>query len=123
VMTAVHRIRSQGGQHIHDLAQGLMVKRGNVKNELDVVFLNDNSLHIIECKTGNLKKEKGVGGQVVYKLDSLTDNLGGLRARSMLVSLRQLKPTDQERAKQAGIRVCSGPSLKNLQSEICQWLG
>ncbi|HED14014.1 MAG TPA: DUF1887 family protein [Gammaproteobacteria bacterium] len=122
VMTVVHQIRNQQRQHIHDLAQGLVVNRGGVRNELDVVFLNDNSLYLIECKTGDLVTNKGVGGQVVYKLDSLTDDLGGLRARAMLVSCRHLKKADLERAKQAGIRICSDSGLKNLQSVICQWL-
>jgi len=119
VFSGVQKIRT-GNAHIHDLAQGLEVVRGEVRNELDVAFLCDNRLHLIECKT---KQFKQGGSDVVYKLDALTDALGGLRARSMLVSFQTLGKADRNRARQAGILVCEGRNIQRLDEVIRHWIG
>jgi len=118
VFSVIHHIRS-ANPHIHDLAQGLEVQRGEVRNELDVAFLCDNRLYLIECKT---KQFKQGGSDVVYKLDALTDALGGLRAASMLVSFQPLRPSDKNRAKQAHIEVCAGRDIQHLDDTIRAWI-
>jgi len=119
VFAELHRMRS-GNSHIHDLAQGLEVQRGEVCNEIDVAFLCDNRLHLIECKT---KQFKQGGSDTVYKLDSLTDALGGLRAASMLVSFQSLGRADKNRAKQAHIAVCAGRDIQRLDDNLRRWIG
>jgi len=104
---------------IHDMAQGVEVRRGQVRNELDVAFLHNNRLHLIECKTRQLRQG---GADAVYKLDSLTDALGGLKARAMLVSYRQPNDADLRRARQAGIRVCTGVDLLRLGDILHNWI-
>jgi len=118
VFSVIHHIR-RVNPHIHDLAQGLNVVRGEVCNELDVAFLCDNRLHLIECKT---KQFKQGGSDVVYKLDALTDALGGLRARSMLVSFQRLGKADNNRASEARIAVCTGRDIQHLDEKIRRWI-
>ena len=48
--------------------------------------------------------------------------LGGLQARAMLVSYRNLKPHDLRRAADLDIRVCAGNRLPELASELRRWL-
>jgi len=118
VFAVIQKIRSSN-THIHDLAQGLEVIRGVVRNELDVAFLCDNKLHLIECKT---KQFKQGSSDVVYKLDALTDALGGLHASSMLISFQPLKKADINRAKQAHIHVCAGRDIQQLDTMIHAWI-
>ena len=58
----------------------------------------------------------------MYKLDALTDALGGLRAASMLVSFQPLRSADKNRAKQAHIAVCAGRDIQRLHEIIGDWL-
>jgi len=118
VFSVIDHMRRHNPQ-IHDLAQGVNVARGEVCNELDVVFLCDNRLYLIECKT---KQFKQGGSDVVYKLDALTGTLGGLRASSMLVSFRKLGKADINRAAEARIKVCAGRDIRDLGERIRRWI-
>lgn len=92
-------------------------------NELDVAFIANNHLHIIECKTKRLSGVRAgmTGANTVYKLDSIS-SLGGLGTRSMLVSYRRLKDADHQRAKDLGIRVIEAEKIKNLKSHLRDWI-
>jgi hypothetical protein len=113
---------------IQDCAYNINIKRtrhGNaVPNELDVAFLRNNRLHIIECKTANFT---GGGGKdatgALYKLDSLRDLMGGLQARAMLISYRDLPGFDLNRAKDLGVHVCAGKQLLNLSHHFYPFIG
>ena len=92
-------------------------------NEVDVCFMARNRLHLIECKT---KRMTGRGSaeattDAVYKLDSISD-LGGLGTKSMLVSYRQLKPVDQQRAKDLKIKVIQGVQIQQLKTLLRDWI-
>lgn len=116
--------------HIQDLSQSLEVLRrdnkGNaIKNELDVAFLADNRLHIIECKTKRFKyktADRGSAAETLYKLDTLQDLYGGLHAKSMLISYLPLSEYDQRRAKDLKIEVCEGTQIQNLKAIIMRWI-
>ena len=113
---------------IQDLARGLEVCRGDhgkpVRNELDVAFLADNRLYVIECKTKRFKGggADGPGAEALYKLDTLAPLLGGLGARAMLVSFQSLSEPDQRRARELGIRSCVGSELHGLREAIRRWV-
>jgi hypothetical protein len=113
---------------IQDIAHSLDVchiDRCDVKNELDVVFLLENRLYIIECKTKHFasrnKNNDQKAAETLYKLDVLKD-YGGLRAAGMLVSFRKLRKADQERADALGIRAVIGTAIRRLEREIEQWV-
>ena len=114
---------------IQDVAQSVKVVRqqgsNKVSNELDVALLQDNRLYLLECKTkgfsGNDRKHDE-GADVLYKLDSLRDLLGGLQAKAMLVSFKQLKKHHRHRAKELKIEYCCHQDLKFLEEKIGLWL-
>jgi hypothetical protein len=114
---------------IQDIGRGLEVTRqagqGKVRNELDVAFLAENRLHVIECKTRKFSDETengGAGAEAVYKLDALANLLGGLQARAMLVSYQPLSPHILNRARDYRITTCAGGELQNLRERLRKWL-
>jgi len=120
VFSVVQQLR-KSGMAIHDMAQSLKVNRGDdVGNELDVAFLYENNLFLIECKTSQFKQ--GSGADVLYKLDSLTDDLGGLRAKSMLVSYQKISESVKNRAKNNHIQLCVGQDLHRLDQHLRRWM-
>ena len=61
---------------------------GKADNELDVIVLMNNNLHIIECKTVNYTSpfNKGEGNNVIYRLQAFQEQeLGGLKTKVALV--------------------------------------
>ncbi len=128
VFDEVRRLRD-AHPRIHDVAWGVNVnreQRGNqIPNELDVVFLHNNRLHIIECKTRRFREEgeDSAGAEALYKLDALRDLMGGLQARAMLVSYRDLPDHDRTRAADLGIAVCAGAQLRNLKQHLTDFMG
>ena len=119
VFNRVRRLRGSD-PHIQDMAHGVEVTREQrhkrIPNELDVVFLRNNRLHVIECKTRRFQPGGGdsPGAGALYKLDSLRDLMGGLQARAMLVSFQNLPDHDRTRAADLGIQVCAGEQLDHL---------
>ena len=128
VFDVVRQLRKQDS-HIHDIAWGVNVNREQhgeqVPNELDVVFLRNNRLHIIECKTRRFREEgeDSAGAEALYKLDALRDLMGGLQARAMLVSYRDLPGYDRIRAADLGIAVCAGSQLRKLKQHLTNFMG
>ncbi len=113
---------------ISDYATNLRVTAPNGKtaNEIDVAFLLNNRLNLIECKAANLSLPGSTGqdkgADAIYKLETLL-KLGGLRTRGMLIDYRaRLTNVERDRAKQSGIYVASGTSLQTLSNEIRLWL-
>lgn len=91
-----------------------------VKNEIDIGLIKANRLHLIECKTQRFKEDKDA--DVLYKLDSLRDLIGGLQGRAMLVSFNHLDKTSRARAKELNIELCCQTELQNLQNHLQTWL-
>lgn len=67
------------------------------RNELDVVFIYDNIIHIVECKTGLGKKQKAVSEQFTRTLNQLAvfGKEMGLRLKLIFLTLSmQLRETN-----------------------------
>lgn len=90
-------------------------------NELDVVFVKDNALYVIECKvsmTGYGKEPKSVVDEYLYKLAAISKDFG-LRVNSYIFTLHQMwrfaKATQEnmnKRMRILGIRdIIDGPKL------------
>jgi len=110
---------------IQDVAANITIKRkpggkDQVKNEIDVALIKENRLHLIECKTKRYEQDKDA--DVLYKLDSLRDLVGGLQGRAMLISFNDLKKTSRARAKELKITVHCKSELRNLQQHLSHWL-
>lgn len=120
-----YKICTQLKKHcrIQDVACNITIQRHPagktpVKNEIDVGLIGDNRLYLIECKTKRFEKD----ADVLYKLDSLRDLVGGLQGRAMLVSFNTLDKVSRARAKELNIDLCCKTELKNLQHHLQTWL-
>ena len=91
----------------------LITGAGGESNELDIVALYGNTLHIVECKARNMTQE-GVVDAAVYKLAELTRS-SGLRAKGILASARHVRDADKRRAKAYGIDILDNPILLDEQ--------
>lgn len=123
VNSLLNEMKSEGV--IQDSARLNLTIRSAKKsvNELDVAFMANNHLHIIECKT---KRFAGshvgmAGAETVYKLDSISA-LGGLGTRSMLVSYRRLRDADLQRARDLRIEVVEGSAIQKLKLHLRDWI-
>jgi hypothetical protein len=54
-------------------------------NELDVAFMQDQSLYSIECKTGEQKHDKN-GDNALYKVEAIKKNFGAIKVKSCLAT-------------------------------------
>jgi hypothetical protein len=108
---------------IQDVACNITISRQPagrtvVRNEIDIGLIRANRLHLIECKTKRFEQ----GADVLYKLDSLRDLMGGLQGRAMLVSFNALDKASRARAKELKIKLCCQTELRNLQFHLQTWL-
>jgi len=108
---------------VRDCAVGIEVRsESGTPNEIDIAFLRNNRLHLVECKTRRFSRVSGaVGAGTLYKMDTLRD-LGGPRTRSMLASYQDLPPWDIQRARDLHITTLVGPTLRNLEYELIRWI-
>lgn len=109
--------------NIQDIACNVTIQRQPagktpVKNEIDVGLIKANRLHLIECKTKQFEKD----ADVLYKLDSLRDLIGGLQAKAMLVSFNDPGKATRARARDLKIELCCRADLRNLQHHLQTWL-
>lgn len=95
----------------------LEVEKG-VKNEIDVAFLRNNCLYIVECKT-SMTKNKETAEKVVYKLETLK-KIGGLKTQLILISYQDVEKNAKRRAEQGGIAVIDGKKIENLKYYLRQ---
>lgn len=85
-----------------DILCGISKKNGRSDNELDIVILKENQLHIIECKTYICNKGKSsLPADAVYKLDSIQKELG-LFAKPYIVTLNKAHEIDEPHKRRAG---------------------
>lgn len=72
---------------VWDVHLGLqIVRKGErLQNDLDVAFMTDQSLRIVECKSGSQEHDKE-GSDTLYKIEAIRKQLGALRVRSYLVT-------------------------------------
>lgn len=94
---------------------------GHSSNEIDIAFLAKNRLHLIECKAKIFKDHDIAGTNALYKLDSLTA-LGGLNTKCMLVSYRDLRDADKQRAKDLRIKTIERQQIANLRNYLQTWI-
>ncbi|MBC6907364.1 DUF1887 family protein [Saccharophagus sp. K07] len=122
INSRINELKSEGllqdNSHLN-----LKIASQNATNEVDVAFMANNRLHIIECKTRRLTGQfaGSAGTESLYKLDSIRD-LGGLGTKSMLVSYRPLGNADAQRAQDLRIRVVQGEGIQRIKETIRRWI-
>ena len=109
---------------VQDIALNVQIENVDAKthqnNELDVVLLINNVLHVLECKTANFTRSEAKAEEALYKLESLK-KLGGLRTKAMLLSYRELLPTSRDRANGAKISLIERKDLKGMKTLLEKW--
>lgn len=93
--------------------------KGN-NNEIDVIFLAKNRLHLIECKTGRMDKTEKIE-DIIYKLETLTE-YGGIMTKKCLISYFEVPEKIMNRAKSYKIEIIQGEQLKRLEQYINNWI-
>jgi len=108
--------------HIQDIRHALQIAQPEgVRNELDIVFLANNQLHLIEVKTAYLLNRVEAANQIVYKLDALA-NLLGREVKAMVISLSPLPKTSLKRASSFDLEVISDRQLPGLDRHLERWI-
>ncbi len=91
----------------------ISISNQNVNNEFDVMYMYNNNLHVVECKTGVFDSisSKNITNEAIYKLAALKKDFG-LFARSIFYTLsekgnemHQIKNVYMERANILGIKI------------------
>jgi len=95
-------------------------KRG--RNELDVVIVHRNRLLLIECKTSRHGRDLQDDAALLYKLDSVGDDVRGLFGEVMLLSAREPSALINDRADHHQIQVMGPERLPTLQRDIRDWM-
>lgn len=100
-------------------------KSKKAHNELDVLMVHNNRMLVIECKTMRFGRHDQAqkDADVLYKIDSLGDDLKGLYGNIWLVSAREPTPQMCDRAKDRRITLITPTELKGLRQKIQQWMG
>ncbi|MGI0118379.1 Card1-like endonuclease domain-containing protein [Zooshikella sp. RANM57] len=107
---------------IQDVARGVEVvwDYGNstVRNELDVVFLANNRLFIIECKARNFLAQRKSGINTIYKMEALLHRLGGKNTCGIIASFGNFNIHNKERARLMGLCILEAEKLLDLKKHI-----
>lgn len=99
---AYHKVQSTLGLPDTALALNALVTRpdgqgGIVANECDLLFTRNNTLYVLECKTGLGKRGNKLFDEAVYKLAALRGEFGQ-RVPALLLTLDERKPAYRQRA-------------------------
>jgi len=92
------------------------------RNELDLVIVHRNRLLLMECKTLRLGREEQKDTDLMYKLDSVGDDVKGLFGEVVLLSAREPSRIVVDRARHHRIRVVGPDRLPGLQEDIAVWM-
>jgi hypothetical protein len=84
--------------------------------------MHRNRLFVIECKTARMDRSERAN-DTLYKLVNVHARIGGVGARGMLVTYRNLQKSELSLAKVLGVRVVQGHGIARLKSAIKEWVG
>lgn len=121
VFAEVLALGAQDGK-LQDVARQIVIHNAAhdddcIRNEIDVAILRDNTLHIVECKTGQAGRGRAAA-DAIYKLAQLVDRLGGLRGRGIFVSTETVSGPVKARAQQMRIAVIDRHALLDLRRAL-----
>ena len=104
---------------IDDAMMGVKIESmSGASNDLDIVFLRNNVLHHIECKTlGEGDKEKGIIRDTVYKRGAISTLLGKVE-KSIFTTLDQISEPVSQRAQDYGVKILSLEQVRDLKNKL-----
>jgi hypothetical protein len=106
---------------IQDIQFGVKIHTGErIVDEIDVVFLANNKLFAIECKSGTVASIN----HHLQRMDSLSKKLGGVMAQGALITTAKLenKGGFSLKAKQLKIALIHQQDLQQLQNHLKRWI-
>ena len=102
------------------IAVGIQIEKNKVRNELDVLFMYENTLHVIECKTELVDSGINLINDSLYKSAALRKDFG-LSAGSYIFTLTNIgeeksdiRKSHQERSDVLGIKIIDGAMLQDV---------
>ncbi len=102
---------------LKDVAFGVKLQRENAHDEADVLFIANNQLFIVECKTGaNVNVNLHL-----QRLDSLKNRLGGVTAHGLLVTTENIG-ANLNKANLLNVGVIDGKQLMDLKTHLKHWI-
>jgi hypothetical protein len=114
-------ILKENDMTISDIATGCNIIKNGVKNEFDILYIQNDNLNIIECKTfiwSNPEETKTIISETIYKADSLKNKLG-LFANTSIVTLSDLSSSrlqdHLDRAKESNVKVLGKECFKTKE--------
>ena len=76
---AYYKIKEKLQLNEQSIGLGLLLQKANIQNtdnDFDVMFVLQNELYIVECKTSHLINNKSQLSEYIYKLDALRKEFG-----------------------------------------------
>lgn len=119
---AWHAVQALAPDDVRMGVTGVWAGTARGRNELDVVVVHRNRLLLIECKTLRLGREDQKDSDLLYKLDSVGDDVRGLFGEVVLLSARTPSPLVVDRAGHHRIRVVGPDRLGRLQMDTATWM-
>ena len=104
-------------EKIKEVAFGVKLQRQNAYDEADVLFIANNQLFVVECKTGtnvNINLH-------LQRLDSLKKRLGGATAHALLITT-EIIGANRPKANLLNIGVIDGHQLSDLKHHLGEWI-
>lgn len=88
-------------------------------NELDVAFMANNKLHIIECKSGKMTVE--IGNKAIDKLNNLK-RYGGSMTKACFISYSYVPLKVRKKAESMNIEIISDRDLQQVTEALEAWI-
>jgi hypothetical protein len=101
-----------------EIGMGWIIQKAQVTNEFDVLFIKNNQLNTIECKSSiytDIDEKKTIIGETIYKSDSLKNKFGLFVSTSILTAsdLKNVKSNELNRADASRIKVIGKEAFTN----------
>lgn len=88
-----------------------VTSKGNVENEIDLIFIKGYQLYLISCKSGR----KNDPNKDLYEIETLRNVAGGTFGKAYLFTTRTLTDRIKQRAKELNIQLINLSNLAELK--------
>ena len=119
---AWHQVRALRPFDVRAGVRGAWDNTTKGSNELDLVVTHGNRLLLVECKTLRLGRNDNDDDRLLYKLDSVGDDVKGIFGDVVLLSARTPSDAVRDRARQHGIHVIGPDRLHAFQKCVRDWM-
>ena len=114
-----HRLLDELKLSIDNIKTGISLTKNEISNEFDVIFLYNNKLYTIECKTSVINENSNILTETIYKADSLKNKLGFAKANIVTLSSKDTKEVRDahiDRGKSININIICREDIVNCKS-------